>query len=76
MHELHHARARDAPDLNADAARRRPRERERPLDVARKPAAREPKHGRLCEPELQEDAKPVGAEPPEGLGSVVELYFG
>lgn len=61
-----HAVARDAPDVDADAADGRPRERQYPFDVVWDPAGGQPEHGRLGEPHLEEEAGALRAEPSEG----------
>jgi hypothetical protein len=60
------AGARDAPDIDAHAAQRCAWEAQYPLDVVWYPASRHIEHGRLGEPELQNEAEALGAEPAEG----------
>lgn len=48
-----HARARDGPDIDADASHGGAGEGKKPLDMPRHPACREIEHGGLAEPEVR-----------------------
>lgn len=61
-----------APDLNADRAERRTREREHPFDIVREPAGRESEDRGFRVIELQEDLEAVGAEPSRSLDAPFE----
>jgi hypothetical protein len=63
--QRNHARARNAPYVDAHAAQGSAREAQYPFDVVWHPASGHPEHGRLGEPELQDEAEALGADPAE-----------
>lgn len=64
-----------APDLDADAAKRCPREREHPFNVVWEPTGRKGEDRGFRVIELQENLEAVGAEPSRGLDAPVEGGF-
>ena len=73
--QLHDRRASDPPYLYTHASRRRPWESKQPLHVPRHPASRYPEERPFGEPELQEEAEAVGAQPAESGDGAVKGRF-
>lgn len=64
--------AGSGPHLNADAAQWRTGKAQDPFHIVWHPVSWQPEHGRFGEPELQDEAEALGAEPAHGFDGRIE----